>query len=415
MAKNEIITNRKIKILGDNMYCNKCGNKINLNQKYCNKCGNYLTYNNQKDNIKYRTSSKNKKSNRISIEIPIFITALIIILIIIAVVNFIISDNKNNYYFGEEIAEKEEVAQIPDTQNNTSSKTGKYRTTIITDNVYYGISVQNADDAKKLIIEDSTKQKQTDYSEEIINIENDIINKYDITAVNLKEMEVDFARELENVIKKIYIEYPGARGHLTNLTLTNLDISNSGVIALFRPIFKFGKSDSTSTRPWVIKTQIQLNAKYFLNPERIKENVEASSKAGHFPKNATNYSPVAHELGHYLSFIAMMNHYSTNSILIIDDNNMQNYYDIYRDFAKGIFSKTMIEEAYNNYLKSNTNIGFDEWRGQISKYALAKDESGDYIYDETIAEAFHDVYLNGNNANIVSKYIVEVLKKYIGV
>ena len=26
------------------MFCNKCGNKVELNQKYCNKCGNALTY-----------------------------------------------------------------------------------------------------------------------------------------------------------------------------------------------------------------------------------------------------------------------------------------------------------------------------------------------------------------------------------
>ena len=73
----------------------------------------------------------------------------------------------------------------------------------------------------------------------------------------------------------------------------------------------------------------------------------------------------------------------------------------------------MLDEAYQNYIADNGNINFDEWRGQISEYALAKDDSGEYIYDETIAEAFHDVYLNGEDANIVSKYIVEVLKKYI--
>ena len=53
----------------------------------------------------------------------------------------------------------------------------------------------------------------------------------------------------------------------------------------------------------------------------------------------------------------------------------------------------------------------DEWRGTISKYALAKNNRGEYIYDETIAESFHDVYLNKNNASDASKYVVEVLKK----
>ena len=110
-----------------------------------------------------------------------------------------------------------------------------------------------------------------------------------------------------------------------------------------------------------------------------------------------------------------MNHNATDSILIIEDNKLQNYYDIYKDFGYGNFSKTMLEEAYQNYLRdTNENIGFDEWRGKISQYALAKDETGAYIYDETIAEAFHDVYLNGNNACVCSKYIVEGLKKYKG-
>ena len=56
----------------------------------------------------------------------------------------------------------------------------------------------------------------------------------------------------------------------------------------------------------------------------------------------------------------------------------------------------------------------DEWRGTISKYALAKDNSGNYIYDETIAESFHDVYLNGDNAKDASKYVIKVLKSKLG-
>lgn len=396
------------------MFCNKCGNEVNPNQEFCDKCGNRLIYNAPNEEINY---NMNNNLNGKSIAIPIAITILIIVLIMGAFVYFIIStNNKNNYYFADMSMEDNNIEQTASvrTSSGTSSKTGKYSTAIITDNVYSGISVENIDDAQKLINQDSINQKKTDYPKEIIDIENEIISKYCITAVNLKEMDVEFARELENVIKKIYEDYPGARGYLTNLTLTNLDMSQSGVIALFMPIFTFGTSNTSTTRPWVIKTQVQLNAKYFLNPERIDVAVETSSKAGHFPKNATRYSPVAHEFGHYLSFIALLNYYSTNSILIIEDNQLQNYYEIYNDFGEGTFSKKMLDEAYQNYLSSNQSIGFDEWRGQISEYALAKDATGEYIYDETVAEAFHDVYLNGNNANIASKYIVEVLKKYIG-
>ncbi len=384
------------------MFCNKCGNEVSSNQEFCNKCGNRLIYNN-------RNNSKN-------IIIPILITILIIVLILGGLIVYIVFNNQNNYYFVD--TNKNDLEQITNEQTSTTdsqdTKKGKYNTAIITDNVYSGISIKTVDDAYKLISEDSLNQKKEDYPKEIIQVENDIINNYSITAVNLKEMDASFANELKNVIKKIYEEYPGARGYLTNLTLTNLNMSQAGVIAQFMPIFTFGTSNTDTTRPWVIKTQVQLNAKYFLNPERIDVAVETSSKSGHFPKNATKYSPVAHEFGHYLSFIALLNHYYTKSIIVIEDNQLQNYYDICKDFENGDFSKQMLEEAYNDYLSNNSNIGFDEWRGQISEYALAKDEAGEYIYDETVAEAFHDVYLNNNNANEASKYIVQVLKKYIG-
>lgn len=401
------------------MYCNKCGNKVNPNQQYCNKCGNTLLYNMQNETINYnRYNSQNYNVNnnfynKKRIILPIVITVAVGLLGVILCI--ILGNNKRNYYFDENVTldGTEQTATVQSSTNGTTSSKGKYKTAIITDNVYSGISVKSIGDANKLISEDSTNQKKSDYPKEILQIENSIIQKYSITAVNLKEMDVEFAKELENVIKNIYTNYPGARGHLTNLTLTNLDMSEAGVIALFRPIFKFGTSDTNTTRPWIIKTQVQLNAKYFLNPERIDVAVETSSKAGHFPKNATKYSPVAHEFGHYLSFIALLNSYSTDSITIIGDNELQNYYDIFRDFGNGSFSKKMIDEAYQNYINDNGNIDYDEWRGKISEYALAKDDAGNYIYDETIAEAFHDVYLNNEKANIVSKYIVEVLKKYI--
>ncbi len=140
--------------------------------------------------------------------------------------------------------------------------------------------------------------------------------------------------------------------------------------------------------------------------------VEQSSQIGHFPKNSTIYSPVAHELGHYLSFLAMMKYYKINSVLLIDDYSVDTFYNLYSDFNKGEYSLSMIKEAYTKYLSdTGSNISLDEWRGTISKYALAKDNSGNYIYDETIAEAFHDVYLNKDKASIASQYIVNKLKE----
>ena len=64
----------------------------------------------------------------------------------------------------------------------------------------------------------------------------------------------------------------------------------------------------------------------------------------------------------------------------------------------------------NNY---GGNLSYDDFRASISKYAIAKDGTGAYIYDETIAEAFHDYYLNGDNAVLASKLIMEELMTYL--
>ena len=249
--------------------------------------------------------------------------------------------------------------------------------------------------------------------EKLEKIENEIIKNYGITAVNLCEMDPKFAKEVGNVFKKIYEEYPGTEEVLTNLTLVNAPMS-SGYIAAFQPIFTFATNATESTYPWVLKTQIYLNTTYFLNTERLKLSVQNGSAAGHFPPNATIYSPVAHEMGHYLSFLAMMNNYNVDQILLIDEKNVDVLYDLVDDFGNGTFSLKMIKEAYNNAQKENsTTLAFDAWRATISAYAVAKNNSGEYIYDETIAEAFHDVYLNGERASSASKYVIAVLKKYL--
>lgn len=398
------------------MFCNKCGNKVELNQQYCNKCGNCLSYNIQnkelnEDNFEYYDS--NNFDSRKSIRIPIIILVIAIILISVMILCFF-KLNNNNYYFNNEIGKVQESK--PDTieqSQQTTKVTGKYETDIVTNNTYEKVSLENFEDVKKLIRKDSVDQKKSNYPKEILKIEDDIIGKYSITAVNLKEMDTQFAKELEDVINEIYTYFPTTKGYLTNLTLTNLDTSQAKVIALFMPVFPFASSNTETTLPWGIKTQIQLNAKYFLNPDSMTAAINASSKAGHFPKNATKYSSVAHELGHYLSFIALLKQENIDSIMLLDEQNQEKFFNMIEDWGEGTFSKKILNEAYTSYVKDNGDIDFDEWRGQISKYALAKNESGNYIYDETVAEAFHDFYLNKQNANNVSKYIVRVLKKYI--
>lgn len=125
------------------MFCNKCGNEVDQNQEFCNKCGNRLIYNdpiNEEEN----TSNYNNNINKRNIAIPILITIIIVLIIGTFVYIIISNNNKNNYYFSESNIETTDTEQTPVVQasTNSGSKTGKYSTAIITDNVYYGISVK---------------------------------------------------------------------------------------------------------------------------------------------------------------------------------------------------------------------------------------------------------------------------------
>ena len=188
------------------------------------------------------------------------------------------------------------------------------------------------------------------------------------------------------------------------------DSSDSDFITAFQPYFEFAYNDGGY--PVIVKTQMFLNAKYFLNENAFNETINANVKIGHFPSNAVMSSIVAHELGHYISFLTMMYSHSLDSMFYVDNEEKQyKLVEVLRDFNDGKYSLELLETAYNNYINdTNDNIEFDLWRSTISGYAISRDNSGEYIYDETIAESFHDVYLNGNNAKEASKYVYNELK-----
>ncbi len=347
-------------------------------------------------------------------------------ILIIAAVFIYKNYNNNDYYFGQNATdfsqnsnanvalENDDMLQYEGTSKSkqTHRKASKGVTSIVYDYQYYNqLTFNNLNDVLKLIASDSNRQKGSCLPN-VVAIEKEITRNYGITAVNFCEMDPDFALELERVVAHIYNNYPTARNYLTNITVANID--KATYIAAFMPVFSFGTSKPNNSYPIAIKSQIILNAKYFLDSKKLDATVKKGVDSGYFPPNTTRSSTVAHEFGHYLAFVALCNHYKSGRLNFIRSSEQDKLFTIYEDFNVGKFSYRILQEAYSKYKATyNNGLSFDGFRETISTYAMAKDKSGDYIYDETIAEAFHDCYLNGDLAQPASMAIVEVLKSYL--
>ncbi len=382
------------------MYCNNCGYNNSNNTSFCSQCGRPLnttmSVSNitqeeriRRDNLK-KEKSDSKKRNLISIGIGILLLAITLFLVI---------HNSHNTY------------HLSNYETNTSfnSSTSSNKTVVETDNIYSNVDIKTIEDAITLIKEDSNKQKDS-CPNNIKSIEEKMINDFDIKAVNLCEMSYNLASELYQTVKTVYLMFPSIKGNITNITIGNFDSKKHGIIAFYQPLFPFAQGKDYSQ---VYKMRIVLNARFYLNEKLLNETVHQSSLSGYFPSNANMTSPIAHELGHYISFYAMRKHNKIDQSLLYkkDDNN---YYLLVDKYDSSEFSKKMLDEAYNLYIsEGNEKIDFDEWRASISNYAVTKNESGKDLYDETIAEAFHDVYLNKDNAKLASKYIINILRKYV--
>ncbi len=335
--------------------------------------------------------------------ICIIIILIFIIIMLLIVKNTSITKLNTNKYDDGNIVEKQEQEETP-----TRSK---YQTSITFDNYYDNSNVKTVKDAYKLIVDDSVNQKSS-CPKEILDIENEIIEKYDISAVNLCELDINLANKIKDIIDTIYNDYPLARGYLTNLTIGNLTMDESNIVAFFQSsrLFSLTKKDAR-----IYKMIMLLNSRYFLNTTLLSASSRNAGETGWWPRNTNEVSVVIHELGHYLSFLSSLQKHNYNLKILISKKDSPEYYEIISNFSSGKDSYDLINEAYNKFIKdTNSNATFDNFRRSISEYAIAKDKKGNYIYDETIAEAFHDVYLNKESARPASIYIVNELKQYLG-
>ena len=270
------------------MYCPKCQSDLTNDSNFCHNCGYKImpdSLDEKEEKVVDKDTLRKNTYIGLAIGIPIFLIVLLI--------SFINTRNRIN------------ITYTVTSASNDYIKRSSNQTVVETDNVYSGVDINSDKDAYDLIIKDSKAQKDS-CPLDILSIEEEMISKFNITAVNLCEMDPSFAKELYNVIDRVYTMFPSVKGNITNITIGNMDSSMKSVIAYYQPLFPFAQSNNNSM---VYKMRIVLNAKYFLNEKLLRESTKQSSITGHFPPNSTVTSPVAHEMGHYLSFYAMTKHY----------------------------------------------------------------------------------------------------------
>lgn len=379
------------------MRCNTCGSTCEIEDRYCYKCGSYL-----KDRINLIDDTNASNNNLLNL-FGILFSFFSIFILILSLFIYTFSTKSGKLYLNDSLYTKNNLEK-------SMSLYGYYKTSIEYDTTYERQKIFSTNEGNILINKHSEKQRAKCQSSSINEIEKRIKANFKITSVNLCELELKIALEIEKSLAIVFNEFPEAVGYMSNLTLMNPKI-NDKFMAAYIPIFEFANGKSNIGEfPLVTKSMLILNSNYFLNYELLDNTVRKASEVGYFPKNAYGVSAIIHELGHYLSFVALLKNNNINSIVIVDKDYLNTALRVSETVNNGSFSYEVIAQAFQNYLNKfpNTNLNETDFCAQISEYAISS------VYDETIAEAVHDYFLNRNNASFASIEIVNVLKEIIG-
>lgn len=386
---------------GEFMKCLNCGVEIENDDNFCWKCGHwtakgYLFLKN-KNNVKMILNGDAiKQNNKFSVLFGLLGLGVILFTVMMIV--------RGNNLFKPFVYLKKQFTNYIYGYNTSIMKT---------DNKYSKENIKNYEDAIEIIKKDFEEQSWLcDKEIGISRIEYSLEENYYIPNVSFCDVSYTEASKLNDVIVKMYELFPNIQGALTNITVANATTS-SEYIAYFQPLYQFVNiNESIDLYNKVNKTQILLNSYYFLNGEMLAMPVESVVGDGWYVDGATWESTIAHELGHYISFVILLRENNLHDITFVNSSNYEQINNIVALFDNGKFSTDLVNEALNNYnIKYNTNMDINTFASTISKYASSKDDKGNLIADETIAEAVHDYYLHGNSMKPSSSEIIKVIKE----
>ncbi len=369
------------------MKCIKCNEELEVDDNFCPTCGELTPhgYLSLKDNkLRYKENNIGSLFTLTSIIIISFITMTL-------------------------ISGKDMFRPYIELQKEISSLKYGYKVSIMnTNNKYTNIVVDTKEEAINLIKQDITKQSwKCKRNINVSLIEKEISESYNIPSVSLCDVDEDVSNKIKEVISTTYQLFPNIKGYLTNITVTNAP-SNEDYIAYFNPTNTFVNNNlDIKEYNKVNKTEILLNSYYFLNKDILSKGL----KENWYPNNASYESLIAHELGHYITFVTLLKQNNIDNITLVTKDNINNYQNILNILKKGTYSKELVEESIESYNKKyNTNISLEEFTKSISGYAGQKVKEN-VNYDEVIAEAIHDYYLHRDASSTSSLEIINTIKE----
>lgn len=288
-----------------------------------------------------------------------------------------------------------------------------YNTSIIkTDNIYNKKEINSYEEAIEFLKKDLDNQSwKCTHEIETLQLQYEIETNNSIPVVSFCDISYDEVEKITEVIKKMYSLFPNIKGALTNISITNAT-TNSEYIARFQPMFQFvNPNENINNYNKINKTQILLNSYYFLNEEIMSNPVSSVVGENWYVKDVSWESTIAHELGHYISFVIFLRENGIENITFVNAENENKINELLTKFDSGDFSTSLLNQSLINYnTKYGTNLDLNSFALTISKYAGIKNKNGILIADETIAEAIHDYYLHGNNCSKSSYEIVNIIK-----
>lgn len=244
-------------------------------------------------------------------------------------------------------------------------------------------------------------------------IETKLENDYGILAVNLDGITAETAHQIEQACAFIFDEYPMLKGHVTNLAVRDEISQSDGTIAIYENYMYITNPDAESLYPFVVQNRILLTKRDFGNPDRLNNLITRNVRSGFWREGTTVSSIIVHELTHgLLDYMICASYGLCDSVYISEENGEAFARCSSEKLAQNQdYVRSLCEDAYRAYSdKAGTQISFDGFTELISGYAASKQEDGGISYEEIIAEAMTDYYINKDSCHPATQCILDQIK-----